>query len=180
MIEENFRNIIKSIAAEDPKRSGLQRTPQRAAKAFEFFVQGYDENIHDLINGALFDTTSSEMVVVKDIEFYSLCEHHLLPFFGTCHVGYIPNRKMIGFSKIPRIVNHIARRLQVQENMTDQIARLLREVTGATGVGVIVEAQHLCSMMRGVEKQRAKMITSSMIGAFEQDSVQQKFQFLLR
>ena len=167
-MEKLYRELLISIG-EDPSRPGLESTPQRASKAFEFMTRGYKENIDEIINGALFPTTANEMVVVQDIELYSLCEHHLLPFFGRCHIGYIPNGKIIGLSKIARIVDVYARRLQVQENMTDEIATCISKYTGAVGVGVIVEARHLCMMMRGVEKQRAHMKTSCMLGSFRAD-----------
>ena len=164
-MEQYFRKIIEGIG-ENPGREGLVKTPQRAARAFEFMTQGYGKNLKDIVNGAVFTSDNDEMVIVKDIELYSLCEHHLLPFFGGVHVGYIPNGKIIGLSKIARIVDMYARRLQVQENLTKQIAESLLEVTGALGVGVVIEAKHLCMMMRGVEKQNSMMKTSCMLGIF--------------
>src|ERR1700689_2488104 len=167
-MEQYFRKLIEHIG-EDPKREGLVKTPIRAAKAYEFITQGYKKNVDEIVNGAIFTSENDEMVVVKDIELYSLCEHHLLPFFGKAHVGYIPNGKIIGLSKIARIVDMYARRLQVQENLTREIAQTLMKVTGALGVGVVIEAQHLCMMMRGVEKQNTIMKTSCLLGAFRKD-----------
>ena len=168
-MEQSFRKIIESVG-EDPKREGLVKTPQRAAKAFEFMTQGYKKDIKDIVNGAIFTTDNDEMVIVKDIEMYSICEHHLLPFFGRAHVGYIPNGKIIGLSKIARIVDMYARRLQVQESLTKQIAKTLMDVTSAMGVGVVLEAKHLCMMMRGVEKQNSCMKTSCMLGTFRSNT----------
>ena len=166
-MEQHFRKIIEGIG-EDPHREGLLKTPQRAAKAFEFIMQGYKKDIKEIVNGAIFKSDNEEMIVVKDIEMYSMCEHHLLPFFGKAHVGYIPNGKIIGLSKIARIVDMYARRLQVQENLTKQIAETIMDVTGALGVGVLIEAKHLCMMMRGVEKQNSLMKTSCLLGSFRQ------------
>jgi len=163
--EEAFAQIIADIG-EDLSREGLLDTPKRAAKAFHFLNQGYEQSLEDVVNGALFPSDNSEMVVVKDIEFYSLCEHHLLPFIGTAHVAYIPQGKVIGLSKVARIVDMYARRLQIQENMTKQIADAMMEVTGAAGVGVVIEAKHMCMMMRGVGKQNSSMKTSMMLGNF--------------
>ena len=164
-MDQYFRKILESIG-EDPTREGLLKTPQRAARALEFMTQGYKKNVNEIVNGAIFTSDNDEMVVVKDIEMYSICEHHLLPFFGKAHVGYIPNGKIIGLSKIARIVDIYARRLQVQENLTKQIATTMMEVTGALGVGVLIEAKHLCMMMRGVEKQNSIMKTSCLLGSF--------------
>lgn len=164
-MEQHFRKIIEAIG-EDPNREGLLKTPERAAKAFEFMNQGYKKNLKEIVNGAIFKSDDDEMIIVKDIELYSLCEHHLLPFFGKAHVGYIPNGKIIGLSKIARIVDMYARRLQVQENLTKEIAAAVMEVTGALGVGVLIEAKHLCMMMRGVEKQNSIMKTSCLLGGF--------------
>ncbi|MBF0266813.1 MAG: GTP cyclohydrolase I FolE, partial [Gammaproteobacteria bacterium] len=147
-MKEHFEQIIASVG-EDITRDGLIDTPQRAAKAFQFLTKGYAQNIEEVVNGAIFESDNDEMVLVKDIELYSLCEHHLLPFIGKCHVAYIPEGKVIGLSKIARIVDVYARRLQIQENMTKQIAETIRDVTGASAVGVVVEAKHLCMMMRG-------------------------------
>jgi GTP cyclohydrolase I len=157
------------LLGEDPSREGLQRTPWRASEAMRFFTQGYQQDPKRVLNDALFDATSDEMVIVKDIDFYSLCEHHLLPFFGKCHIAYLPARKIVGLSKLPRLVEVFARRLQIQERMTSEIATTLQELIGATGVGVVVEAQHLCMMMRGVQKQNSYAITSALLGQFRED-----------
>jgi GTP cyclohydrolase IA len=162
---------------EKPGRNGLLKTPERVAKALGFMTQGYQRNIDHLLNGALFPIEYDEMVIVKDIDFFSMCEHHLLPFFGRVHVGYLPNKKVVGLSKIPRIVDTFARRLQVQERLTVQIAETLRSKLNAHGVGVVVEARHLCMMMRGVEKQNTVAVTSSMLGAFRSQS-QTRLEFL--
>jgi GTP cyclohydrolase I len=164
-MEQHFKKIIEAIG-EDLDRPGLADTPKRAAKAMEFLTRGYQQSVEEIVNGALFPSDASEMVIVRDIELYSLCEHHLLPFIGKAHVGYIPNGKVLGLSKVARIVDLFARRLQIQESLTDQIAQTIQEVTGAKGVGVIIEARHLCMMMRGVEKQNSQMQTSSMLGSF--------------
>lgn len=162
---------------EKPGRNGLLKTPERVAKAFAFMTQGYQRNIDHLLNGALFPIEYDEMVIVKDIDFFSMCEHHLLPFFGRVHVGYLPNKKVVGLSKIPRIVDTFARRLQVQERLTVQIAETLESKLNAHGVGVVVEARHLCMMMRGVEKQNATAVTSSMLGTFRSQQ-QTRLEFL--
>lgn len=151
---------------EDPEREGLKRTPYRVAKAMRFLTQGYGMNIDDVLNGAVFEEEYSEMVIVKDIDFYSMCEHHMLPFFGKCHVAYIPNGKIIGLSKIPRLVEVFSRRLQVQERMTQQIAEALQQALHPLGVAVVCEGRHMCMMMRGVQKQNSVATTSEMLGAF--------------
>ena len=164
-MEEQYAKIIEAVG-EDLSRPGLVDTPKRAAKAFKFLTEGYDLKLDEVVNNALFPSDSSEMVIVKDIELYSLCEHHLLPFVGVCHVAYIPDGKVIGLSKIARIVDMYARRLQIQENLATQIANTIEEITGALGVAVIIEAKHMCMMMRGVEKQNSSMKTSAMLGVF--------------
>ena len=164
-MQDSFKKIIESIG-EDISRDGLVDTPKRAAKAFEFITQGYNQDLDTVVNKALFESDSDEMVIVKDIELYSLCEHHLLPFIGKCHVAYIPSGKVLGLSKVARIVDMYARRLQIQEGLTKQIAQTISEVTNAKGVGVVIEAKHLCMMMRGVEKQNSVMKTSAMLGTF--------------
>ncbi|MSU61912.1 MAG: GTP cyclohydrolase I FolE [Pedosphaera sp.] len=157
------------LIGEDPSREGLKRTPLRVAQAYKFLTSGYGKNPKQILNGALFEAKSDEMVIVRDIDFYSLCEHHVLPFFGKCHVAYIPNRKVIGLSKLPRIVDVFARRLQIQERLTHEIATAVQDAVDAQGVAVVVEAQHLCMMMRGVEKQNSMAITSAMLGRFRED-----------
>ncbi|MFA5060188.1 MAG: GTP cyclohydrolase I FolE [Candidatus Omnitrophota bacterium] len=175
-----YRELLSSIG-EDTSREGLRETPERAARAFHYLTQGYTYNIAEVVNSAIFESDTDEMVIVKDIELYSLCEHHLLPFFGKCHVGYLPKGKIIGLSKIARIVDVFARRLQVQENLTKQIAETIMKHTGAAGVGVVMEAQHLCMMMRGVEKQNSVMKTSCMLGAFRKySSTRAEFLSLIR
>ncbi|MBI4928103.1 MAG: GTP cyclohydrolase I FolE [Anaerolineae bacterium] len=173
IIEESTRNLLAAIG-EDPERDGLLKTPDRVARMWEEVTSGYSTDPEKLINGALFDVEYDEMVLVKDIEFYSLCEHHLLPFFGRAHVAYIPNGKVIGLSKIPRIVEMFARRLQVQERMTAQIAKFLRDTLGASGVAVVVEGSHMCAMMRGVKKPETNMTTSSYLGTFKEDRALRK------
>ncbi len=179
-MEQEYRAILQAVG-EDPEREGLLRTPHRAAKAMQFLTQGYHQNLDELVNDAVFTTTNNEMVIVRDIELYSLCEHHLLPFIGRAHVAYLPNGKVIGLSKIPRIVDMFARRLQIQEKLTQQIGNCILEVTGATGVGVVVEAKHLCAMMRGVQKQNSSMTTSMMLGRFRDDPrTRQEFLTLIK
>lgn len=166
---------------ESPGRNGLLRTPERVAKALLFMTKGYHEDIERLLNGALFPIEYDEMVIVKDIDFFSMCEHHMLPFFGKCHVGYLPNKKVVGLSKIPRVVDAFARRLQVQERLTTQIAETLKRKLDAHGVAVVMEARHLCMMMRGVEKQNTLAVTSSMLGAFRtQEQTRNEFLKLIR
>lgn len=174
-LERAYRDIVGSV--EDLSRPGLEKTPARAATAFGFLTRGYGQSIEEVVNGALFPSDNSEMVVVQDIELYSLCEHHLLPFIGKCHVAYIPNGKVLGLSKVARVVDVFARRLQIQENLTTQIAESIQALTGASGVGVIVEAKHLCMMMRGVEKQNSVMKSSAMLGALR-DCAATRYEFL--
>lgn len=164
-MEQAFKDILLAIG-EDVSRPGLVDTPKRAAKAMDFLMRGYRQDIDEIINNALFPSTSDEMVIVKNIELYSMCEHHMLPFIGKCHVAYLPHGKVIGLSKIARIVDIFARRLQIQENLTKEIAETIISKTGASGAAVIIEAQHMCMMMRGVEKQNSVMTTSCMLGAF--------------
>tara|TARA_R110000823_G_scaffold130015_20_gene258136 strand:- start:19184 stop:19732 length:549 start_codon:yes stop_codon:yes gene_type:complete len=164
-MEQHWAEIIKAIG-EDTTRPGLVDTPKRAAAAFEFLTRGYGQSVEDVVNRALFPSDSSEMILVQDVELYSLCEHHLLPFIGKCHVAYIPTGQVLGLSKVARIVDVFARRLQIQESLTTQIAETIMQVTEAQGVGVIIEAQHMCMMMRGVEKQNSLMKTSAMLGSF--------------
>ncbi len=174
-----YTELLKSIG-EDPSREGLKDTPKRAARALAFLTKGYNENITDIINGAIFQSDNSEMVILKDIELYSMCEHHILPFVGKCHIGYIPNGKVLGISKLARIADHFARRLQIQENLTKQIADCLLDTINAKGVGVVIEAKHFCMMMRGVEKQNSVMTTSMMLGQFrESDKTRAEFLSLI-
>jgi GTP cyclohydrolase I len=161
----HVREIIKLIG-EDPNREGLRKTPERYEKALKFLTSGYHQNAENILNGATFSVSYDEMVVVKDIEFFSLCEHHLLPFFGKCHVAYLPNKRVIGLSKVARLVNMFARRLQIQERLTSQIAAAIQDKISPEGVGVIIEARHLCMQMRGVEKQHGQAVTSAMLGGF--------------
>ena len=169
---ESVASLVRKIIAlvgEDPEREGLRKTPERYEKALKYLTSGYHQNVDHLLNGATFSVCYDEMVVVKDIEFFSLCEHHLLPFFGKAHVAYLPNKKVIGLSKVARLVNMYARRLQIQERMTSQIARALEDKIAPQGVGVIIEARHLCMQMRGVEKQHGQAVTSAMLGAFREN-----------
>ena len=165
------------VLGEDPTRNGLLKTPERVSKALQFMTTGYTQNIDTLLNGALFPIEYDEMVIVKDIDFFSMCEHHLLPFFGKCHVGYMPNKKVVGLSKIPRLVDAFSRRLQVQERLTVEIAETLQSKLKAHGVAVVMEARHLCMMMRGVEKQNTVAVTSSMLGVFR-NQLQTREEFL--
>ena len=168
-MQDLVRNLLVALG-EDPTREGLVNTPKRVEKALKFLTSGYDADIDQVLNKALFTVDYSEMVIVKDIDFYSLCEHHLLPFFGKCHVAYLPSHQVIGLSKIPRLVDVFSRRLQVQERLTSQIAETIREKIAPLGVAVVVEATHLCMSMRGVEKQNSCAVTSSMLGAFRDDA----------
>ena len=168
---------ILVMLGEDPKRNGLLKTPERVSKALQFMTAGYNQNIDTLLNGAMFPIEYDEMVIVKDIDFFSMCEHHLLPFFGRCHVGYMPNKKVVGLSKIPRLVDAFSRRLQVQERLTVEIAETLQSKLKAHGVAVVMEARHLCMMMRGVEKQNTVAVTSSMLGVFR-NQLQTREEFL--
>jgi len=172
----HVREIIRLIG-EDPNREGLRKTPERYEKALKFLTGGYHQNVEHVLNGATFSVNYDEMVVVKDIEFFSLCEHHLLPFFGKAHIAYLPSNKVIGLSKIARLVNMFARRLQIQERMTSQIAEAISEKISPEGVGVIIEARHLCMQMRGVEKQHGQAVTSAMLGSFR-DNKQTRDEFL--
>jgi GTP cyclohydrolase I len=181
---QDLTSLVKNLlvgVGEKPTRNGLLKTPERVAKALQFMTQGYHQDIDRLLNGALFPIEYDEMVIVKDIDFFSLCEHHLLPFFGKCHIGYLPNKKVVGLSKLPRVVDAFSRRLQVQERLTMQIAETLQRKLNAHGVGVVMEAQHLCMMMRGVEKQNTVAVTSSMLGAFRsQQQTREEFLKLIR
>jgi GTP cyclohydrolase I len=179
-IANAYRELLDGIG-EDLDRDGLRRTPDRAARAMEFLTQGYRQDLEEIINGAVFESTASEIILVKDIELYSLCEHHLLPFIGRAHVAYIPSGKVIGLSKVARIVDVFARRLQIQENLTTQIAESLMRCLEPSGVAVVVEAKHLCMMMRGVEKQNSVMKTSCLLGVFKEDArTRSEFLSLLR
>ncbi len=169
LVEKYVRNILEQIG-EDPERDGLKNTPARVAQAYEFLTQGYNQNIKEVLNDAIFEEKYDEMVIVKDIDFYSMCEHHLLPFYGKVHVAYIPNGKIVGLSKIPRIVDVFAQRLQVQERMTQEIADTLDKYLNPRGVAVVVEAYHMCMMMRGVQKQNSITTTSAMHGIFTDDA----------
>ena len=166
-LTESYRNVIGTIG-EDPNREGLLDTPARAAKALEFLTSGYRQDLETIVNGAVFESDNDEMVVVRDVELYSMCEHHMLPFTGRCHIGYLPDGKVLGLSKFVRITDMFARRLQIQENLTRQIALAVQDVTGARGVGVVIEARHFCMMMRGVQKQNSTMATSVMLGDFRE------------
>jgi GTP cyclohydrolase I len=175
-VTDLIRRLLIELG-EDPDREGLARTPERVDKALKFLTSGYSANIDEVLNGALFTVDYNEMVIVRDVDFYSMCEHHLLPFFGKCHVAYIPRRRVIGLSKIPRIVDVFARRLQIQERMTNQIAETILEKVDPLGVAVVCEATHLCMSMRGIEKQNSFAITSAMLGAFR-DNARTRMEFL--
>ena len=175
-LQELTTTLLEEIG-EDPSREGLVKTPVRVAKAWEFFTEGYDKDVNDVTNGAIFTEDGQDMVIVRDIEFFSLCEHHLLPFFGKAHVGYIPNGKVIGLSKIPRIIDMFSRRLQVQERLTNQIANAIKDVLDPIGVAVVMEGKHMCMQMRGVEKQNSFASTSAMLGQFR-DSAETRSEFL--
>jgi len=177
--EELVREILSRIG-EEPSREGLLDTPRRVVKSLEYLTHGYSQQPADVLNGALFTVEYDEMVIVKDIEMFSLCEHHMLPFFGKVHVAYIPNGKVIGLSKVPRLVDAFARRLQVQERLTTQIAETIQDVIQPLGVGVVIEARHLCMMMRGVEKQHSAAVTSAMLGAFRRSDTRNEFLALIR
>jgi len=182
--QQALRDVVHRLLlllGEDPARLGLKKTPARVAQAFAHFTQGYGQTVDDVLNGAVYPVEDQEMVLVRDIEFFSLCEHHLLPFFGKCHVAYIPNTTVIGLSKIPRVVEIFSRRLQIQERLTAQVSRALQKAIQPLGVAVVMEAQHLCMMMRGVEKQAALAVTSSMLGIFRSDpKTRMEFLNLLR
>ena len=167
-VAELIRELVVEIG-EDPDRDGLLKTPERVARAWEFLMSGYGADPREIVNGAIFESESNNMIISRDIEIYSMCEHHMLPFFGRCHIGYIAQNKVLGLSKLARIVDCYARRLQIQERLTAQIAREIMDVTEAEGVGVVIECRHLCSMMRGVEKQNSVMTTSSVLGSFHDD-----------
>jgi len=177
--EEIYREILRRVG-EDPSRDGLLRTPERVEKTLAYLTKGYQEDPQQLLRGALFDVDYDEMVIVKDVEMFSLCEHHMLPFFGKVHVAYIPNGKVMGLSKIARLVEIFARRLQVQERMTRQIADAIQDAIAPQGVGVVIEARHLCMMMRGIEKQNSSTVTSAMVGCFQQKETRSEFLSLVR
>ena len=179
-MQELVRNMLIALG-EDPDREGLVKTPERVEKSLKFLTAGYTQNLEEIVNGALFEAESDDMIIVRDIEFYSMCEHPMLPFFGKCHVGYIPKKKILGLSKVARIVDMFARRLQIQERMTKEISAALMEILDAEGVGVVIEAQHLCMQMRGVEKQNSFTTTSSMRGSFRSElATRNEFTRLIR
>ena len=178
--QKNIHDILVELG-EDPEREGLVKTPERVERSLRFLTRGYHQKLEEVVNGALFEAESDDMVIVRNIEFFSMCEHHMLPFFGKCHVGYIPNKKIIGVSKIARIVDMFARRLQVQERLTKEISHALMDILDAEGVGVVMDAQHLCMQMRGVEKQNSVMTTSSMLGSFRRElATRNEFTRLIR
>ena len=179
-VAELVRQLLVEFG-EDPEREGLLRTPERVAKAFEYLTSGYRADMDALINNALFEASTNNMIICRDIEVYSLCEHHMLPFYGRCHIGYIARKKVLGLSKLARIVDYYARRLQIQERLTAQVARRVMDLTGAEGVGVVMECKHLCMMMRGVEKQNSIMTTSTMLGSFRsQEATRLEFLNLMK
>ena len=179
-MQRNIREILVELG-EDPEREGLLKTPERVDRSLRFLTRGYHQSLEEVVNGALFEAESDDMVIVRDIEFFSMCEHHMLPFFGKCHVGYIPKKKIIGVSKIARIVDMFARRLQVQERLTKEIAHAIYDILDAEGVGVVIDARHLCMQMRGVEKQNSVMTTSSMLGSFRRElATRNEFTRLIR
>ena len=179
-MQEHYRAILNAVG-ETPTREGLLKTPERAAKAMAYLTEGYGQSVDKIVNNAIFQSDNDQMVIVRDIELYSLCEHHLLPFIGKCHVAYLPNGRVLGLSKIPRLVDMYARRLQIQENLTKQIGDSIQQVTDAKGVAVVIEAKHLCAMMRGVGKQNSVMTTSMMLGRFRDDPrTRQEFLTLIR
>jgi GTP cyclohydrolase IA len=175
-MEDIVRQILLKFG-EDPERDGLRRTPERVAEAWKFLTRGYSQDVNALVNSALFEVEANHMIIVKDIEIFSLCEHHLLPFFGRCHVGYIPKGKVLGISKVARLVDAFAHRLQLQERLTNQVARTIMDNLNPEGIGVVIEARHLCMMMRGVEKQNSSMVTSAMLGSFH-ESIATRNEFL--
>ncbi|BCB62454.1 MULTISPECIES: GTP cyclohydrolase I FolE [Halomonadaceae] len=178
-IAQHYRHIITALG-ENPDREGLRDTPKRAAKAMQFLNAGYHQSLEEIVNGAVFESQTDEMVLVKDIELYSMCEHHLLPFIGKCHIAYLPSGKVLGLSKFARIVDMYARRMQIQENLTREIAEAVQQVTQARGVAVVIEARHLCMMMRGVEKQNSSMTSSVMLGGFRSNqATRQEFLTLI-
>jgi len=176
---ENYQTLLRDLG-EDPSRDGLIKTPNRVMKSLEYLTSGYEESAETVLKSALFDVDYQDMVIVRDVELYSLCEHHMLPFFGRCHLAYIPNKKVVGLSKLPRVVDIFAKRLQVQERLTNQVAKAIFEHVQPIGVGVVVEASHLCMMMRGVAKQNSFTMTSSMLGCFQDPATRNEFLSLLR
>ncbi len=179
-MQQQIKDILIEIG-EDPQREGLIKTPERVEKAWQFLMRGYSQDLEKVINGAIFEAESDDMIIVRNIEFFSMCEHHMLPFFGRCYVGYIPKKKILGVSKIARVVDMFARRLQIQERLTRQVADSIMESIDAEGVGVVCEAQHLCMQMRGVEKQHSVMTTSAMLGTFRKEAeTRQEFLKLIR
>ena len=179
-MQEEIRKIIQELG-EDPEREGLLKTPERVEKSLHYLTRGYQQNLEDVIHGAIFTSEQDDMIILRDIEFYSMCEHHLLPFFGKCHIGYIPRGKIFGVSKLARLVDMFARRLQIQERLTREISQAILDTLGCAGVGVVIEAQHLCMQMRGVEKQNSVMTTSSMVGSFRRElATRNEFMRLIR